>query len=95
MEEDNSLEFDMLEDARRRLMESLMRSGRERLEAERIAFYVMQGIREAPKLLKALSQIRPRTDEEILAALNALLDNASSLDKARSLLLGLDDSASQ
>ena len=95
MEEDNSLEFDMLEDARRRLMETLMRAGRERLEAERIAFYVMQGIREAPKLLQALSQIRPRTDEEILATLDALLDNASSLDKARSLLLGLDDSSLQ
>lgn len=95
MEEDNSLEFDMLEDARRRLLESLMRAGRERLVAERIAFYVIQGISEAPKLLKSLNQVRPRTDEEILATLAALLDNASSLDKARSLLLELDDSSPQ
>ena len=90
MIEDNSLEFDMFEDMRRRLVEVLVSEGRERLDAEKIALYVVQGIREMPKLLKILSESRSHPRAEILATLKLVLENAGALEKAREMLLDLD-----
>lgn len=90
MIEDNSAEFDILEDVRRRLVEVLVSEGRERLDAEKIALYVVQGVREMPKLVKMLSESRTRPRGEILAILHLVLENASALEKARVLLLGLE-----
>ena len=89
MIEDNSLEFDMFEDMRRRLVEILVSEGRERLDAEKIALYVVQGLREMPRLLKLLSESRSHPRSEILDALKLVLENASVLDKAREMLLEL------
>jgi hypothetical protein len=90
MAEDNSLEFDMFEDMRRRLVEVLVSEGRERLDAEKIALYVVQGMREMPKLVKMLSESRSHPRSEITATLKLVLENASALEKAREMLLGLE-----
>ena len=90
MEEDNSLEFDMFEDMRRRLVEVLVSEGRERLDAEKIALYVVQGMREMPKLVKMLSESRSHPRSEMIATLKVVLENAGALEKARELLLGLE-----
>lgn len=90
MQEDSSLEFDMFEDMRRNLTEVLVREGRETIEAERISLYVVQGVRDVPRFITALVRGH-KPDQEILAALLNLLNNATTLDKARQLLLGLDD----
>jgi hypothetical protein len=87
MIEDNSLEFDMFEDARRRLVELLVTEGCERLDAEKIALYVVQGLREMPKFVKMLSESRTHTRAEILSTLMLVLENASALEKARIMLL--------
>ncbi|HJU55983.1 MAG TPA: hypothetical protein VJ715_15465 [Pyrinomonadaceae bacterium] len=87
MTEDNSLEFDMFEDVRRRLVEVLVTEGRERLDAEKIALYVIQGLREMPRLVKMLSESRSHPRAEILASLMLVLENASALGKAREMLL--------
>jgi hypothetical protein len=91
MIDDNSLEFDMYEDARRKLVEVLVSEGRERLDAEKIALYVVQGTREMPKLIKMLSDARAHTRPEILSTLMLVLENAAALEKARIMLLGLED----
>jgi len=91
MIDDNSLEFDMYEDARRKLVEVLVSEGRERLDAEKIALYVVQGTREMPKLIKMLSDARAHTRPEILSTLVLVLENAAALEKARIMLLGLED----
>ena len=91
MIDDNSLEFDMYEDARRKLVEVLVSEGRERLDAEKIALYVVQGTREMPKLIKMLADARAHTRTEILATLMLVLENAAALEKARIMLLGLED----
>ena len=88
--EDNSLEFDMFEDVRRRLVEILVSEGRERLDAEKIALYVVQGLREMPKLVKMLSESRSHPRAEILSTLRLTLENAVALEKAREMLLGLE-----
>lgn len=90
MAEDNSLEFDMFEDLRRRLVEVLVSEGRERIDAEKIALYVMQGMREMPKLVKMLSESRSHPRAEIMSTLKLTLENASALEKAREMLLGLE-----
>lgn len=91
MIDDTSLEFDMFEDARQRLVAVLIGEGRDRLEAEKIALYVVQGLRDMPKLITMLSEARSHSPAKIIEALNSVLDNASALEKARALLLGLDD----
>jgi hypothetical protein len=90
MIEDNSLEFDMFEDMRRRLVEVLVSEGHERLDAEKIALYVVQGMREMPKLVKMLSESRSHPRAEILATLNLALENAIALEKAREMLLSFN-----
>lgn len=90
MIEDNSAEFDILEDVRRRLVEVLVTEGRERLDAEKIALYVVQGVREMPKLIKMLSESRNRPRGQVLGVLHQVLENASALEKARVLLLGVE-----
>ncbi|HEX8845719.1 MAG TPA: hypothetical protein VF791_13790 [Pyrinomonadaceae bacterium] len=91
MTEDNSLEFDMFEDMRRRLVEVLVTEGRERLNAEKIALYVVQGMREMPKFVKMLSESRSHPRAEILSTFMLVLENASALEKAREMLLNPGD----
>ena len=88
MIDDTSLEFDMFEDIRRKLVEVFVREGRTRLEAEKIALYIVQGVRDVPKLLTILTE--EEADAEILSALSSFLEDATALDKARKILLGLD-----
>jgi hypothetical protein len=82
---DTSLEFDLYESMRRRLARMLAAEGRDEISAERIALYVMQGVREVPGLLNALAS-GSTPDTETRALLDAVLDNASSLERARLLL---------
>ncbi|MBA3242952.1 MAG: hypothetical protein H0T60_17155 [Acidobacteria bacterium] len=88
--DETSLEFDMFEEMRRTLTHMLIEEGRDPIEAERISFYVMQGLRDVPKLLNALGRAKkPYT--ETLGLLRDVLENASSLGRARAMLLGLGD----
>ncbi len=84
---ESSLEFDLFEDMRRKLTHLLVEEGRDEVEAERIALYVMQGVREVPKLLNALAGGHT-TAREIRRLLDLVLDQGASLDKARALLEG-------
>lgn len=90
MIEDNSLEFDMFEDVRRKLVEFYQKEGRERLEAEKIALYLVQGIRDIPKLLSMLAEVESHPAKDVNEAILAVLNDAIALEKARAVLLGLD-----
>jgi len=87
MIDDTSQEFDMFEEIRRKLVELLVTEGHERLEAEKIALYIVQGVREVPKLLAHVAEIRSHTRREVLETLRDVLENASALTKARALLI--------
>ncbi len=87
MIDDTSQEFDMFEEIRRKLVELFVTEGHERLDAEKIALYIVQGVREVPKLLAVLAEIRSHTRPEVLATLRDVLENASALGKAKVLLL--------
>jgi hypothetical protein len=89
--DESSLEFDMFEDMRRTLARILAEEeGRDPIEAERVSLYVMQGLREVPKLMRALSRSK-KPASETLALLREVLENSASLDKARAMLLGPED----
>jgi hypothetical protein len=90
MIEDNSLEFDMFEDVRRKLVEFFQSEGRERLEAEKLALYLVQGIRETPKLIAIVAEADSHPAQEVNDCIVSVLENASALEKARAVLLGLD-----
>jgi len=89
---ESSLEYDLFENMRRRLAHLLADEGREEIEAERVALYIMQGVREVPKLLNALAS-RNTSDAEARDILNLVLEGAASLERARALLLGIDEAA--
>lgn len=91
MIEDNSLEFDMFEDVRRRLVEFYQSEGHERLEAEKIALYLVQGIRDTPKFIATIAEADSHSRQEINAAITSVLENAIALEKARDMLLGFDN----
>jgi len=84
---DPSLEFDVFETARIRLVEVFIRGGHDSVEAERIALYVVQGLRRVPKLLNVLTRIKAPAQNEILDALGPVLDETPALDKAKRMLL--------
>lgn len=86
---DSSLEFDLFESMRLRLARIIASGGREEIEAERIALYIMQGVREVPHLLNALASGNTPA-VEIRDLLKLVLDNADSLERARALLAGQD-----
>ena len=87
--DESSLEFDLFESMRLRLARLLSVGGREQIEAERIALYIMQGVREVPRLLNALASGNT-PQEETRDLLKLVLDNADSLERARALLAGQD-----
>ena len=87
---DPSLEFDVFEMARQRLVEVFISEGHERLEAEKIAVYIVEGLQHVPKLLNVLTRIKLPGQTEILEALAPVLAEANALDKARRMLLHED-----
>lgn len=87
MIDDSSQEFDMFEEIRRKLVELFVTEGHERLDAEKIALYIVQGVREVPKLLAVIAEIRSHTRLEALESIRDVLENASALTKAQALLL--------
>ena len=88
---DPSLEFDTFEYMRRRLTNAFIEGGHDALEAAKIALYVVQGVRHVPKLLRIFTVEKPPTLDEILDALGPVLDETPALEKARQLLLQLDN----
>ena len=91
MTDENSSEFDMFEDVRRKLVEFYVSEGRERIESEKIALYLVQGIRDTPKLIATIAEADSHSRQEIHDCITSVVDNASALEKARAILLGLDE----
>ncbi len=85
--EDSSIEFDLYEDARQRLTRFLESEGHDQLDAERVAFYIIQGVRAAPKLISLLNQSEECPPVQIRAALNGFFDNLNLLNKAHTILI--------
>jgi hypothetical protein len=88
---DPSLEFDIFEMARQRLVEVFIDGGHKPLEAEKIALYVIQGLRPVPKLLNLLTRKESPKRGEIIDALGPVLDEIIAFDKAKRMLLHVDD----
>jgi hypothetical protein len=88
---DPSLEFDLFEVVRLRLAEALARRDYDPLEAERIALYVVRGVRPVSQFLKVLTREKAPGDDEIVDALTRALDEAATLMRAARLLLRADE----
>ena len=88
---DPSLEFDLFEVVRLRLAEALTRRDYDPLEAERIALYVVRGVRPVSQFLKVLTRENPPGDDEIVEALTRTLDEAPAFVRATRLLLRADE----
>ena len=83
---DPSLEFDLFEMVRLRLVEALVLAGRGVIDAERVALYVVQAVRPASRLLKTATQFHPPEHGELLDAMTHVLDEAATLEKARQIM---------
>ena len=90
---DPSIEFDVFEMVRVRLVEALTAGGHELIEAERVALYVVEGARPVSKLLKVATGSQPAAHEEVREALARLIDEVPALEKARRVMLRMDEGA--
>lgn len=90
MKDDASIEFDLLEEARRRLTRVFEARGHDEIVSERAALYVIQGVREVPRLIAALTR-EGRPDAEVISLLEKVFENAAALGRARAVLAGLED----
>jgi hypothetical protein len=90
---DPSIEFDVFEAMRLRLVEALTGAGYGLIEAERVALYVVAAARPVSKLLKVATGPRPPSPEKVLEALSRALEEAQTLEKARRIMLGEGEAA--
>ncbi len=90
MKDESSMEFDMLEEVRRRLTHAFEGRGHDTLEAERAALYVVQGLRDGHKLIAAITR-EGKSDEVLLGILEDLFENAPALERARAILSEQDE----
>lgn len=90
---DPSIEFDVLEVVRLRLVEALVGDGRGLIDAERVALYVVGCARPVSKLLKVVTGAGPASHTEVLEALSHVLDESPALEKARRIMLGPEGEA--
>lgn len=90
---DPSIEFDVLEVVRLRLVEALVGDGRGLIDAERVALYVVGCARHVSKLLKFATVAGPASQAEVLEALSHVMDEAPALEKARRIMLGPEGNA--
>ncbi len=90
---DSSIEFDVFEVVRLKLVEVLIREGYGLIEAERIALYVVGCARPISKLLKAVTGGGPASQQNVLEALSQVLNEAPALEKARRIKLRLEGAA--
>lgn len=90
MKDDSSLEFDLLENMRRRLTRIFEAKGHEAIEAERAALYVVQGVREVHRLIAAITR-ENRADDEVLSILQKVFENSPAFGKAVATLSGFDE----
>jgi hypothetical protein len=88
---DPSIEFDIFEAVRIRLVEALTAAGRELIEAERVALYVVEGARPFSKFLKVATGSQPAAPEEVREALARLLEEVPALEKARRIMLRIEE----
>ena len=91
---DPSIEFDVFEMIRVRLVEALTEGGYGLIEAERVALYVVGCARPVSKLLKVATGARPASHEELLEALSRVLDEAPALERARRIMLRTEEGSS-
>jgi hypothetical protein len=90
---DPSIEFDLFEMVRVRLVEALTAGGHELIEAERVALYIVEGARPVSKFLKVAATSQPAAHEEVREALARLLDEVPALEKARRIMLQVEEGA--
>jgi hypothetical protein len=90
---DPSIEFDVFEMVRVRLVEALTAGGHELIEAERVALYVVEGARPVSKFLNVATGSQSASHEEVREALERLLDEVPALEKARRIMLQVEEGA--
>jgi hypothetical protein len=88
-----SLEFNRFEDIRRALVDALIEEGFEDLKAEKVALYVVEGMRDVSRLITQVAHSDESESHKILLALRKMLESTKSFDKARAILLIADPTA--
>jgi hypothetical protein len=86
MPTDPSLEFDVFEMVRLRLVEALAAAGHDLIEAERLALYAVEVARPASNLLKVATRAEPPSHGELLEALSRVIAEVGALEKARRIM---------
>jgi hypothetical protein len=89
----SSLEFNRFEDVRRALVDALIEEGLEDIKAEKVALYVVEGLRDVSRLITQVAHSDESESHKILTALRNMLESTKAFDKARAILLAANPPA--
>jgi glycerol-3-phosphate dehydrogenase len=88
MTEDQAAEFAWFESLQNKLIKVFLKEDYSQQQAEELGFFVAQGIRDVPPLLRLLDEIEQHSTDEIMDAIYDVLSNRSALKEASDILLG-------
>ena len=90
MDENENLEFQWFERIQKALIKAFERDGYEHLEAQELGFFIAQGIRDVPPLLRLLDEADKHQNCEIIDAVYMVLTNHGALYETAKILLHED-----
>lgn len=90
MSEQEENEFTWFNDIQTKLKDAFIK-GYNHPQAEELAFYVAQAIRNVPTLLQLLSAPEKYSNDEILDAIHAVVANHLALNEANQILTNVND----
>jgi hypothetical protein len=82
MNENQKIEFAWFKGIQDKLMDAFLKEGYDHPEAQELGFLVAQAVRDVPALLRLLEEDGSHSNDEILAAVHAVLSNRSALNEA-------------
>ena len=79
MGENQKTEFEWFKGVQDKLTDAFLKDGHSPSESQELGFLMAQGVRDIPALLRLLEEPDRHSNDEIMAAVHALLSNRSAL----------------
>lgn len=81
-------EFPWFERLQNRLTAVFLADRLDAREAEEAGFFLAQGLRDVPPLLRLIEEVEAHSTDEIMDAIHMVLANRNALQKVNAILLG-------
>jgi hypothetical protein len=86
MDESQKAEFEWFKGVQDKLTDAFLKDGHTPSESQELGFFMAQGVRDVPVLLRLLEESDRHSTDEIMDAVHAVLSNRSALIEVARLL---------